>query len=79
MPSCPRCERAGRRATGPCRPNWRGRGRATWTSWRWTARPWTRWWLDVLTALPAGALLVFDLGWTNFRHFADLTQARISL
>lgn len=26
-----------------------------------------RWWPQVLAALPAGALFVFDLGWTNFR------------
>src|SRR5919206_2512407 len=34
-----------------------------------------RWWPQLLTALPAGALVVFDLGWTNFRRFAELTGA----
>jgi hypothetical protein len=37
-----------------------------------------RWWPTLLAALPAGALLVFDLGWTNFRMFAELTAARVT-
>jgi hypothetical protein len=37
-----------------------------------------RWWPDLLAALPAGALLVFDLGWTNFRMFAELTAAQVA-
>jgi hypothetical protein len=35
-------------------------------------------WPDVLAALPAGALLVFDLGYTNFTIFVHLTQAAIT-
>jgi hypothetical protein len=35
-----------------------------------------RWWPQLLAALPAGALLVVDLGWTNFRRFAELTLAQ---
>jgi hypothetical protein len=35
-----------------------------------------RWWPQLLAALPAGALLVVDLGWTNFRRFAGLTLAQ---
>ena len=37
-----------------------------------------RWWPQLLTALPAGALVVFDLGWTNFRRFAELTGAPVT-
>lgn len=37
-----------------------------------------RWWPTLLAALPAGALLVFDLGWTNFRMFAELTMAQVA-
>jgi hypothetical protein len=37
-----------------------------------------RWWPDVLAALPAGALVAFDLGWTNFPRFADLTRAHVT-
>jgi len=37
-----------------------------------------RWWGQLLAALPAGARLVFDLGWTNFARFAALTQAQIT-
>lgn len=33
------------------------------------------WWPDILAALPAGALLIFDLGYTNFQAFAQLTAA----
>src|SRR5437762_1154606 len=36
-----------------------------------------RWWPTLLAALPAGALFVFDLGWTNFRMFAELTLAQV--
>ena len=32
-----------------------------------------RFWSRILTALPAGALLIFDLGFTNFEVFAGLT------
>lgn len=35
-------------------------------------------WPDLLTALPAGALLVFDLGYTNFGIFAQLTLAVVT-
>jgi hypothetical protein len=35
-------------------------------------------WPDILAALPAGALLVFDLGYTNFAIFVHLTQAAIT-
>ena len=34
-----------------------------------------RHWPDLLAALPAGALLLFDLGYTNFSVFAQLTRA----
>ena len=37
-----------------------------------------RWWSQLLAALPPGALLVFDLGWTNFGRFAELTQAGVT-
>jgi hypothetical protein len=37
-----------------------------------------RWWPPLLAALPAGALVVFDLGWTNFRQFAELTRAQVT-
>lgn len=37
-----------------------------------------RWWPHLLAALPAGALCIFDLGWTNFRMFADLTRAQVT-
>jgi hypothetical protein len=35
-------------------------------------------WPQVLAALPAGALVVFDLGYTNFVMFAQLTLAQIT-
>jgi DDE family transposase len=35
-------------------------------------------WPDILAALPAGALLVFDLGYTNFGIFAQLTLAHVT-
>lgn len=38
-----------------------------------------RWWPQLLAALPPGALLVFDLGWTNFQRFAELTRAPVTL
>ena len=38
-----------------------------------------RWWPQVLAALPAGTLLVIDLGWTNFRRFAELTRAQVTV
>jgi hypothetical protein len=37
-----------------------------------------RWWPELLAALPADALLAVDLGWTNFRRFAELTAARVT-
>lgn len=37
-----------------------------------------RGWPQVLAALPAGALLSFDLGSTNFAQFAALTAARVT-
>ena len=37
-----------------------------------------RHWPQVLAALPLGALVVFDLGYTNFRMFAELTAAQIT-
>ena len=33
-------------------------------------------WDRILAALPAGALLLFDLGYTSFARFAQLTAAR---
>ncbi len=38
-----------------------------------------RWWPQLLVAVPAGALVVFDLGWTNFRQFAELTRAQVTV
>ncbi len=38
-----------------------------------------RWWPPLLAALPAGALLVFDLGGTHFRRFAELTRAQVTV
>lgn len=35
-------------------------------------------WPQVLAALPRGALFVFDLGFTNFRMFAELTLAQVT-
>jgi hypothetical protein len=35
-------------------------------------------WPDLLAAVPAGALLLFDLGYLNFGIFAQLTLARIT-
>ena len=35
-------------------------------------------WPDILAALQAGALLIFDLGYTNFHHFAELTTAYVT-
>jgi hypothetical protein len=37
-----------------------------------------RWWPLVRAAVPAGALLVFDLGWTNFDLFATMTRAEVT-
>lgn len=36
-----------------------------------------RFWPRIMTALQAGALLIFDLGYTNFKVFAQLTAAQI--
>ena len=35
-----------------------------------------RHWPDLLAAVPTGALLLFDLGYTNFSVFAQLTSHR---
>ena len=35
-------------------------------------------WPDILAALQAGALLIFDLGYTNFHHFAELTTTYVT-
>jgi len=35
-------------------------------------------WPDILAALPAEALLVFDLGYINFTRFAQLTLAHVT-
>jgi hypothetical protein len=52
--------------------------------------PWTLWyepdpnasdqrcWPQLLAALPAGALLLFDLGYTHFMRFLQLTQAQVT-
>jgi len=37
-----------------------------------------RFWPQILTAVPKGALLLFDLGFTNFARFAELTQAQVT-
>jgi len=37
-----------------------------------------RHWPDLLAAVPAGALRLFDLGDTNFSMFAQLTRAQVS-
>jgi len=37
-----------------------------------------RFWPKILAALKAGALLIFDLGYTNFKAFAQLTTAHIT-
>ena len=37
-----------------------------------------RCWPQMLAALPAGALLLFDLGYTNFTVFRQLTQAQVT-
>ena len=33
---------------------------------------------QIVTALPAGALLLFDLGYTNFTVFTQLTAAQVT-
>ena len=38
-----------------------------------------RWWPQLLAAVPPGALLAVDLGWTNFRRFAELTAAEVTV
>jgi hypothetical protein len=55
-----------------------------------TRLPWKLWyepdpnandqrcWSQILAALPAGALLLFDLGYTNFTRFLQLTQAQVT-
>ena len=35
-------------------------------------------WPQILAAVPAGALLLFDRGYTDFRRFLELTQAQIT-
>lgn len=37
-----------------------------------------RFWPTLQTALRAGSLLIFDLGFTNFQVFADLTKAQVT-
>lgn len=37
-----------------------------------------RCWPQILAALPTGALLLFDLGYTNYAHFAQLTAAQVT-
>jgi len=37
-----------------------------------------RFWPRILTAVPTGALLLFDLGFTNFARFAELTLAQVT-
>jgi hypothetical protein len=37
-----------------------------------------RFWPRILSALQAGALLIFDLGYTNFAHFATLTSRGVT-
>jgi len=37
-----------------------------------------RCWPQILAAVPTGALLLFDLGYTNFAHFAQLTTAQVT-
>jgi hypothetical protein len=37
-----------------------------------------RCWPQILAALPAGALLLFDLGYTHFTMFLQLTQAQVT-
>ena len=37
-----------------------------------------RFWPKILSALQAGSLLIFDLGFTNFQMFAQLTQAQVA-
>jgi hypothetical protein len=37
-----------------------------------------RFWPQILSALKAGSLLIFDLGYTNFAIFAQLTLARVT-
>ena len=35
-------------------------------------------WPQLLAALPAGSLVIFDLGYTNFKVFAQLTAAQVT-
>jgi hypothetical protein len=37
-----------------------------------------RFWPQILTSVPRGALLLFDLGFTNFVRFAELTVAQVT-
>lgn len=37
-----------------------------------------RFWPQLVAAVPAGALLLLDLGFTNFTRFAELTAARVT-
>ena len=37
-----------------------------------------RFWPEILPALRTGSLLIFDLGFTNFQVFAQLTQAQVT-
>lgn len=37
-----------------------------------------RFWPQILTSVPRGALLIFDMGFTNFARFAELTVAKVT-
>lgn len=37
-----------------------------------------RFWPQILTSVPRGALLLFDMGFTNFARFAELTVAQVT-
>ncbi len=37
-----------------------------------------RFWPQILSAVPAGALLIFDLGYTNFQMFRELSAAKVT-
>ena len=37
-----------------------------------------RWWPEIMSVLPAGCLLIFDLGYTNFMRFRQLTAMQVT-
>ncbi len=37
-----------------------------------------RWWPQIVQQVPAGALLLFDLGYTNYAYFADLVRQQVT-